>query len=88
MCWFYLFLSSFMEILWAVTLRLSEGFTHVTTSIATLIIMVISIYLLSLSACFLPIGVCYAVSSGICTIGTTIIGVIAFKEPINACACN
>jgi quaternary ammonium compound-resistance protein SugE len=45
--------------------------------------MIISIYFLSLAACFLPIGVCYAVSSGVCTTGITIIGAIAFKENIN-----
>ncbi|WP_341808001.1 DMT family transporter [Wolbachia endosymbiont (group E) of Neria commutata] len=76
-------LSSIMETLWAVTLKFSNGFTKIVPSVATLMIMIVSIYFLSLAACFLPIGVCYAVSSGVCTIGTTIIGVIAFKEHIN-----
>jgi quaternary ammonium compound-resistance protein SugE len=83
MCWLFLLLSSIMEILWAVALRFSNGFTKATPSVAALIIMVISIYFLSLAACLLPISVCYAVSSGVCTIGTTIIGVAAFKEHIN-----
>ncbi len=52
-------------------------------SIATLVIMIISIYFLSLAACFLPIRVCYGVSSGICTIGITIIGATFFTENIN-----
>lgn len=68
MCWLFLLLSSIMEILWAVTLKFSNGFTKIVPSVATLMIMIVSIYFLSLAACFLPIGVCYAVSSGVCTI--------------------
>ncbi|WP_434732373.1 DMT family transporter [Wolbachia endosymbiont of Zygogramma bicolorata] len=83
MCWLYLLLSSILEILWAVTLKFSNSFTKVVPSIATLVIMIISIYFLSLAACFLPIRVCYPVSSGICTIGITIIGATAFTENIN-----
>ncbi|AOV87138.1 QacE family quaternary ammonium compound efflux SMR transporter [Wolbachia endosymbiont of Carposina sasakii] len=83
MCWLYLLLSSILEILWAVTLKFSNSFTKVVPSIATLVIMIISIYFLSLAACFLPIRVCYAVSSGICTIGITIIGATTFTENIN-----
>ncbi|NEV49654.1 QacE family quaternary ammonium compound efflux SMR transporter [Wolbachia pipientis] len=83
MCWLYLLLSSILEILWAVTLKFSNSFTKVVPSIATLVIMIISICFLSLAACFLPIRVCYAVSSGICTIGITIIGATAFTENIN-----
>ncbi|WP_353282268.1 SMR family transporter [Wolbachia endosymbiont (group A) of Myopa testacea] len=55
MCWLYLLLSSILEILWAVTLKFSNSFTKVVPSIATLVIMIISIYFLSLAACFLPI---------------------------------
>ncbi|WP_341817687.1 DMT family transporter [Wolbachia endosymbiont (group A) of Pherbina coryleti] len=76
-------LSSILEILWAVTLKFSNSFTKVVPSIATLVIMIISIYFLSLAACFLPIRVCYAVSSGICTIGIIIIGATTFTENIN-----
>ncbi|WP_265038047.1 MULTISPECIES: DMT family transporter [unclassified Wolbachia] len=76
-------LSSILEILWAVTLKFSNSFTKVVPSIATLVIMIISIYFLSLAACFLPIRVCYAVSSGIRTIGITIIGATTFTENIN-----
>ncbi|APR98363.1 DMT family transporter [Wolbachia endosymbiont of Folsomia candida] len=83
MYWFFLLLSSILEVLWAVTLKFSNGFTKVVPSVATLVIMITSIYFLSLAACSLPIGVCYAVSSGICTVGTTVIGVMAFKEHIN-----
>ncbi len=83
MCWVYLLLSSILEILWAVTLKFSNSFTKVVPSIATLVIMIISIYFLSLAACFLPIRVCYAVSSGICTIGIIIIGATTFTENIN-----
>ncbi|AGJ99617.1 MULTISPECIES: DMT family transporter [unclassified Wolbachia] len=83
MCWLYLLLSSILEILWAVTLKFSNSFTKVVPSIATLVIMIISIYFLSLAACFLPIRVCYAVSSGICTIGINIIGATTFTENIN-----
>ncbi|WP_168464408.1 DMT family transporter [Wolbachia endosymbiont of Ctenocephalides felis wCfeT] len=83
MPWLYLLLSSLIEILWAIALRFSDGFTKTMPLIVTLVSMVLSIYFLSLAVKDLPIGVCYAISSGICTVGVILIDVIALKKKMN-----
>jgi len=45
--------------------------------------MIASFYFLSLSLKTLPIGTAYAIWTGIGTVGTVVLGIILFKEPIN-----
>jgi quaternary ammonium compound-resistance protein SugE len=81
--WFYLVVSGIFEIWLAIALKYSQGFTKIIPSILTLIGMVASLYFLSLSLKSLPIGTAYAIWTGIGTIGTVLLGIILFKEPIN-----
>jgi quaternary ammonium compound-resistance protein SugE len=46
--------------------------------------MVISIVLLGLAVKTLPIGTAYAVWTGIGTVGTVMLGIILFAEPVTA----
>ena len=84
MYWIYLFIAGLFEISWAIGLKYTEGFTKLFPSIFTVITMILSFYFLSLSLKNLPIGTAYAIWTGIGTIGTVILGIILFKEPINA----
>ena len=84
MCWIYLFIAGLFEISWAIGLKYTEGFTKLFPSIFTVVTMILSFYFLSLSLKNLPIGTAYAIWTGIGTIGTVILGIILFKEPINA----
>jgi quaternary ammonium compound-resistance protein SugE len=81
--WFYLVLAGIFEVWLAIALKYSQGFTKIIPSIVTLIGMVASLYFLSLSLKSLPIGTAYAIWTGIGTIGTVLLGIILFKEPIN-----
>ena len=45
--------------------------------------MVASFYFLSLALRNLPLGTAYAIWTGIGTIGTVILGILLFKEPIS-----
>jgi quaternary ammonium compound-resistance protein SugE len=81
--WFYLVVAGIFEVGWAIGLKYSQGFTKVLPSILTIIGMVASFYFLSLSLKSLPIGTAYAIWTGIGTIGTVLLGIILFKEPIN-----
>jgi quaternary ammonium compound-resistance protein SugE len=45
--------------------------------------MILSMYLLSLATRSIPIGVCYAIWTGVGTIGASILGVYLFNEPAN-----
>ena len=83
MNWFYLFLSSLIEIFWIVTLKHSHGFIHLIPSIMNILTMTISTYLLSLAARSIPIGICYAIWTGVGAIGASILGVFLFNESTN-----
>lgn len=82
MNWFYLLIAGFFEVFWAVGLKLSAGFSHLIFSILTIIGMIASFYFLALALKSIPLGTAYAIWTGIGTIGTVIIGVFCFNEPV------
>ncbi|MBP3820385.1 multidrug efflux SMR transporter [bacterium] len=81
--WIYLLIAGFFEIAWAIGLKMSHGFTNIYMSIFTVIGMIASFYFLSLALKNIPLGSAYAIWTGIGTLGTVILGVILFKEPIS-----
>ncbi|MBW6409092.1 DMT family transporter [Clostridium weizhouense] len=81
--WVYLVVAGFLEVGWAIGLKYSQGFTRLIPSMLTLLGMVGSFYFLSLSLKNLSIGSAYAIWTGIGTVGTVILGIILFKEPLN-----
>ena len=81
MNWFLLFVAGLLEVVWAIGLKHTQGFTKLGPSIVTLIAMIASFYLLSVALRTLPIGTAYAVWVGIGAVGTAIAGVILFQEP-------
>ncbi len=83
MAWIYLFIAGLFEVVWAIALKYSHGFTKLIPSIVTIVGMMISFYLLSLATKTLPIGTAYAVWTGIGALGTVILGILFFNEPIN-----
>lgn len=78
--WITLFFAGLLEAGWALGLKYTEGFTKVGPSVATLVLMGGSIYLLSRSLSGLPLGTAYAVWTGIGAVGTVIAGIVLFGE--------
>ncbi|WP_397538598.1 DMT family transporter [Rummeliibacillus pycnus] len=83
MAWIYLIIAGFLEIVWVVGLKYSQGFTVLIPSILTVGIIIFSFFLLSKALHSIPIGTGYAIFTGLGTIGTIAIGVIFWGEPIN-----
>jgi quaternary ammonium compound-resistance protein SugE len=81
MPWFILFIAGLFEIVWAVGIKYTEGWTRLGPSLFTICAMIASFYLLSMALKNIPMGSAYAVWTGIGTIGTVIYGIIFFKEP-------
>jgi len=79
-----LFFAGILEAGWAIGLKYTEGFTRVWPSVATLVLMGGSIYLLSRSLTGLPLGTAYAVWTGIGAVGTVIAGLVLFGESRSA----
>ena len=83
MHWLFLIIAGVFETCWAVSLKLSNGFTKLVPSILTVAGMVVSFYFLSLSLKSLPLGTAYAIWTGIGTTGTVILGILLFRETIS-----
>ncbi|MGN0005166.1 MAG: quaternary ammonium compound efflux SMR transporter SugE [Candidatus Gastranaerophilaceae bacterium] len=84
MHWIHLFIAGIFEVIWAIGLKYSNGFTVLVPSNITAIFMIASYYYLALALKSLPIGTAYAIWTGIGTVGTVILGIILFKEPATA----
>ncbi|QIB49817.1 quaternary ammonium compound efflux SMR transporter SugE [Pseudomonas sp. OIL-1] len=82
MNWILLFLAGLLEVVWAVGLKYTEGFTRLWPSIGTLLAMIISFGLLAVAMKTLPLGTAYAVWVGIGVIGSALLGVFLFAEPM------
>ena len=81
MTWFILIVAGLFEIVWAIGLKYSEGFTRLWPTVITIIGMIISMTLLGFAMRTLPVGTAYAVWTGIGAAGTVILGIMLFGEP-------
>lgn len=81
MAWIYLVLAGLFEIVWAIGLKYTVGFTRLWPSVGTLAAMAVSIALLAASVRSLPIGTAYAIWTGIGAVGTVALGIALFGEP-------
>ena len=84
MPWLMLFFAGIFEIAWAIGLKYSQGFTRLWPSLGTAVAMAISLGLLAAAMRTLPVGTAYAVWVGIGAVGTVILGIVLFQEPVNA----
>ncbi|GGD10806.1 DMT family transporter [Aquisalinus flavus] len=80
MAWVYLFVAGLLEIVWAFSMKKSEGFTILLPSAVTIIAMIASFALLSLAMRSLPLGTAYTVWTGIGAVGAFIVGVLVLGE--------
>lgn len=83
MKWLFLIVGGLFEIGWAIGLKYTEGFTKLVPSILTIIGLGLSVYFLSLAIKDLPLGVAYAIWTGIGTLGTVIVSTVLFKESLS-----
>ena len=83
MAWTWLALAGLLEVVWAVGLKYTDGFTRLAPSAVTLAAMAASVYFLALAVRTIPIGTGYAVWTGIGAVGVAILGMILFDEPRN-----
>ena len=82
--WIYLTLAGLLEIVWAIGLKYTEGFTRLWPSVVTIAAMVVSVWLLAVAVKTIPVGTGYAVWTGIGAVGTAILGIVLFSEPATA----
>ena len=84
MPWIILILAGLLEVGWAIGLKYTEGFTRLWPSLGTIAAMAVSLGLLGIAMKSLPVGTAYAVWVGVGAVGTVILGIVLFDEPLNA----
>ena len=83
MQWIMLLIAGSLEITWAVAMKYSEGFSKLGPSAITAVTYIQSAVFLALALKKLPLGTAYAMWTGMGIIGTTVLGVLLFKETLS-----
>ncbi|MFD2677276.1 DMT family transporter [Camelimonas lactis] len=82
MAWVYLFVAGLLEIVWAFSMKASDGFSRPVPSIITIVAMIASFALLAWAMRTLPLGTAYMVWTGIGAAGAFIAGVVFLGENV------
>lgn len=80
MAYLKLIVSGLLEIVWAYTMTLSQGFTKLVPALITIAVLLIGLWLLESVIAVFGVGVTYAVFTGIGTAGTSLVGMLFLHE--------
>lgn len=83
MAWTMLIIAGIFEVVWAFSMKMSNGFTRAVPSIITLVMMMASFALLAISMRTLPLGTAYTVWTGIGAVGAFVVGVVVLGEQLS-----
>ena len=78
--WAYVLVAGLLEVVWAIGLKYSDGFSRPAPSAITVFAMVASMWLLAQAIRVLPAGTSYTVWVGIGAVGTAMLGIILLGE--------
>lgn len=84
MAWIILIIAGFAECFWAAMMKLSDGFTNLWYTIATIIGLLVSMAALIVATKSLPLSIAYPVWTGIGAVGTVVIGTCIFKDQVSS----
>lgn len=76
----YLLIAGIFEVFWATMMKLSEGFSIISYSVATIVGMIISFGGLIMATKNLPLSIAYPIWTGIGAVGAILVGVILFQD--------
>lgn len=83
LAWSLILLSGVLEVIFSVSMKLSDGFSKPWAASVSMLAAVLSVWLMSLTLKTLPLGTAYAVWAGIGAAGTALVGIVWFGEPAN-----
>ncbi|EJA4163843.1 quaternary ammonium compound efflux SMR transporter SugE [Escherichia coli] len=83
MSWIILVIAGLLEVVWAVGLKYTHGFSRLTPGVITVTAMIVSMALLAWAMKSLPVGTAYAVWTGIGAVGAAITGIVLLGESAN-----
>lgn len=82
----FLIVAILFEILATSLLKVSDQFTKLVPTVISIVAYIIAFYLLSLSLKVLPVGVAYAIWSGVGIVFISLIGYFFFKQSLDLAA--
>lgn len=82
MSWALLVFAGLLEIVWALAIKQSDGFTRLWWSVVCVVAAAASFAILAMVVRHLPVGTAYAVWAGIGAVGVTIAGVVLFSDAL------
>ena len=80
--WILLIAAGLIDVAWALSMKLSNGYTRPGWTAVSLIALGAFVWLLGRALTALPVGVAYAVWTGIGAAGTVLIGSMLFGESL------
>ncbi|SDS84796.1 quaternary ammonium compound-resistance protein SugE [Paraoerskovia marina] len=83
MAWIVLVLSGLLETGWALSLKASDGLSRLWPTVGFVVMLAASMAGLSYALKTLPVGTAYAVWVGIGAVGTALLGIAWFGEPVS-----
>ncbi len=83
MSWILLTLAGLLEIVWAVGLKYTEGFSRPLPSVLVVAAIGASMLLLAMAMRTLPVSTAYAIWTGIGIAGTAIVGMVMLGESVS-----
>ena len=78
--WILIVIAGVMEPMWVYTLERSDNFKDVRWAALTIAIVIVDLYLLSVSMQTIGAGLSYAIWTGIGAVTTFLMGIALFKE--------
>lgn len=84
MAWIALFFAGLLEVAWAYSMKISDGFTRPGPTAVTLAAMAVSFALLAWAMKQLPLGTAYMIWTGIGAVGAFAVGVLVLGESASA----
>jgi quaternary ammonium compound-resistance protein SugE len=82
--WMLLVLSGILDVFWALATKKSDGMTNWGWGLLSLLLLAAFVLSLSKALAVLPLGIAYAVWTGIGAVGSVLVGTIVFGEPLGA----
>lgn len=82
--WTLLVGAGLLEVVWAIALKQSEGFSRLVPSVVGIVAAVTSFAMLAFALRWLPVGTAYAVWVGIGAAGVALAGIVALGDSASA----
>ncbi|OAN75427.1 molecular chaperone [Sulfitobacter sp. EhC04] len=80
MAWLLLILAAVFEVMFAMGMKMSNGFTRLTPSLVTIVGIIFGLWFLALAMKHLPVSIAYPVWTALGTLGTVALGTLLLGE--------